>query len=241
MEDGATFLGEMAPKRNPPAFLDFLYHLASFMPGIGLTLGYCATWIITQTSPLKQITVTDEVAVRYSETIGECPNWKFESEPDMGMSPINVQMPEMGADGKLKLKTVTRSVEGRGESSIFEAARTEIVVPSLGTPPVKVERRMMMPGVLSAVVRRNNHPEIVRVEMLTGSERSEAQRGRGRYILDYTPNFVFQKTGVYEVRRDVEFHPRFDQNSVSIWWAIVGTIAGLLIYVLRSLWGNLDS
>ena len=157
----------------------------------------------------------------------------------MGTSPINVYMPEIGPGGKPLLKTVTRSVEGRGEFSIFTLSRTEVVLPSLGIPPVNVERRMIMPGLLSAVVRRNNHPEIVRAEMLTGSERSEAQRGRGRFILDYTPNLEFRKTGVYEVRRDVEFHPRFDQNSVSIWWAIVGTITGLLIYGLRSVWEKL--
>ena len=68
----------MAPKRKPPAFLDFLYHIALFMPGIGLTLGYAAAWIWTQTTPLKKITVTDELAVRHSEKMGECPNWKFE-------------------------------------------------------------------------------------------------------------------------------------------------------------------
>jgi hypothetical protein len=212
---------------------DHLYNLASFMPGIGLTLGYLGAWIVTLSSPPKNITVTDELAIRHQQKLGDMPNWRFEFEPDMGTSPIMADIPERGADGKPVLKPVQKAVRGRGRPTIYIASQTEVTIPTLGNPPYDEERRLLRSPVGSyTVIRRDGRPGFIRKELLTGKEREE-RKGFGEVMFDYYPNIEQRKTGVRETVRSVGFEPYFDQNSVSIWWGIIGTVVGLSIFIMR--------
>lgn len=221
-------LNRYPSKKAAQRLFDHIYHIASFLPGIGLTLGYIGACIATALSPVKTVEVFDEVAEWKETQIGTIPKWHFDFEPDRGSDPIWVKSPTLDADGKPIINKVSRIFHGKGKSTIQLKTEREIAPPYLGDPPF-YQRKIW--GSVNTV-RRADSPRIVMPGTMTAEEKRQ-RTGKKTTRFHYLPNIQHYSTGCYERIYEVSFSPNFDPNSISIAWSIIGTVIGVTVFYLK--------
>ncbi|NJK90391.1 MAG: hypothetical protein HC904_00290 [Blastochloris sp.] len=203
---------------------DWLYHYASFLPGIGLTIGYIGAVL---SEPTRTATFVDHVAHYEEQEIGIIPKWHHETKPPRGFSPVIVMQPKLDSDGQPVIRESQRTVKGKGVPTVYIKEKKEIFVSELSEDKYTI-RRIRSVGYL---VERDEKFVISSPRLMTKEELENTPKGGIR--VHYLPNIHKRSTGVYEVYHDVSWDVKFDPNSVSIWFAIAGTVSGVLIFHLR--------
>jgi hypothetical protein len=237
-----------------PKSLERAYHYSSFSSGILLTIGFIGALIAQRLSPLTDVPITNvEGSFRKAE-IGQIPKARLNSELNQGMKPVIRDVPFLDASGRPETHEVTRTVRGRGRVYHSGEEIREILIPRLGNPPylLREERRLRMRNYdLDGRILKAERPDMRPGQKMRSfdkkrffSERRWQQPTPHQddvvKILWYDPNVVQTHTAVFERLQKIEFHSAIDPERWAICGAVVGTVIGVGIFLLRE-WAQSQS
>lgn len=185
--------------------------IAKILPGIGLLGGWIFYFVFFMFAERQEVKVETWQPVYKNVEFAKIPKDYFvdlqkpEDERIIEYRVINKEIPDLGDDGKPKLEKKENIYSGVGNAKITVSEVNEIMMPILKDPPYT--------------------SELVAIKLVPES------RAKPNLAVVHKENVQYKGTGVFYIKKKVEFDIGITPESMAVRFATVATLISLLAVI----------